>query len=96
MCSMRSRERVHPGDSEFPQFAPRDVPDLSYESFLPSQILEVDSIVDGGIIVGGGIGDPLAYWDIRPEKRDIVLEVGEKASFIIGSRMVWESRHFTI
>ncbi|GJW22089.1 hypothetical protein Tco_0032711 [Tanacetum coccineum] len=35
-------------------------------------------------------------WDIRPEKRDIVLEVGEKASFIIGSRMVWESRHFTI
>ncbi|GKC28414.1 hypothetical protein Tco_1035708 [Tanacetum coccineum] len=27
--------------SKFPQFAPRDVPDLSYESFLLSQILEV-------------------------------------------------------
>ncbi|GKF53106.1 hypothetical protein Tco_0160016, partial [Tanacetum coccineum] len=35
------RERVHPGDSGFPQFAARDSPDLSYESFLPSQILEV-------------------------------------------------------
>ncbi|GJX64881.1 putative reverse transcriptase domain-containing protein [Tanacetum coccineum] len=34
-------ERVHPGDSGFPQFAPRDVPDFSYESFLPSQILEL-------------------------------------------------------
>ncbi|GJS00824.1 hypothetical protein Tco_0317332 [Tanacetum coccineum] len=41
--SMRlsDRERVHLGDSKFPQFAPRDVPDLSYESFLLSQILEV-------------------------------------------------------
>ncbi|GKF98252.1 hypothetical protein Tco_0297035, partial [Tanacetum coccineum] len=41
MCSMRSRERVQPRDLGFPQFAPRDVPNLSYESFLPSQILEV-------------------------------------------------------
>ncbi|GKB51712.1 hypothetical protein Tco_0902465 [Tanacetum coccineum] len=38
--SMRlSEERVHLGDLKFPQFAPRDVPDLSYESFLLSQII---------------------------------------------------------
>ncbi|GJU41395.1 hypothetical protein Tco_1194352 [Tanacetum coccineum] len=38
---IESRERVYQGDSGFPQFAPHDVLDLSYESFLPSQILEV-------------------------------------------------------
>ncbi|GJW76893.1 hypothetical protein Tco_0138575 [Tanacetum coccineum] len=41
-CASKAAELlVHPGDSGFPQFAPRDVPDLTYESFLPSQILEV-------------------------------------------------------
>ncbi|GKG27972.1 hypothetical protein Tco_0406299, partial [Tanacetum coccineum] len=30
------RERVNLGDSKFPQFALRDVPDLSYERFLLS------------------------------------------------------------
>ncbi|GKF22667.1 hypothetical protein Tco_0074989, partial [Tanacetum coccineum] len=39
--SLLDRERVHLGDSEFPQFAPSDIPNLSYESFLPSQIHEV-------------------------------------------------------
>ncbi|GJW25061.1 putative reverse transcriptase domain-containing protein [Tanacetum coccineum] len=36
------RERVNLGDLKFPQFAPRDVPDLSYESFLLSQMFEVE------------------------------------------------------
>ncbi|GJW42726.1 hypothetical protein Tco_0071525 [Tanacetum coccineum] len=35
------RERVHLDDSKFPQFAPLDVPDLSFESFLLSQFYEV-------------------------------------------------------
>ncbi|GJZ59910.1 hypothetical protein Tco_0615726 [Tanacetum coccineum] len=39
--SLLDREKVHLDDSRFPQFAPRDVPDLSYESFLLSQSLEV-------------------------------------------------------
>ncbi|GJY58650.1 hypothetical protein Tco_0458542 [Tanacetum coccineum] len=56
--------RVHLDDSKFPQSAPCNVPDLSYESFLLSQMLEVglnigDSIEDGGTIVGSGIGTSL-------------------------------------
>nr|GEW05004.1 ribonuclease H-like domain-containing protein [Tanacetum cinerariifolium] len=34
-------ERAHLGDLEFSQFVPRDVPNLSYESFLLSQMLDV-------------------------------------------------------
>ncbi|GJW12571.1 hypothetical protein Tco_1578398 [Tanacetum coccineum] len=37
------REKVHLDDSRIPQFAPRNVPDLSYESFLLSQSLEGSS-----------------------------------------------------
>ncbi|GJV20801.1 retrovirus-related pol polyprotein from transposon TNT 1-94 [Tanacetum coccineum] len=33
-------QESHLDDSRFPQFAPRDVPDLSYESFLYSKVLE--------------------------------------------------------
>ncbi|GJS07193.1 hypothetical protein Tco_0363989 [Tanacetum coccineum] len=41
MNETTSSERARLGDSEFPQFVPRDVPNLSYESSLISQILEV-------------------------------------------------------
>ncbi|GJW86305.1 hypothetical protein Tco_0161645 [Tanacetum coccineum] len=37
----KCEDRVDPCDSGFPQFAPRNVPDFSYESFLTSQILKV-------------------------------------------------------
>ncbi|GJZ13666.1 hypothetical protein Tco_0548896 [Tanacetum coccineum] len=43
-CIQYGREKVHLDDSRFPQFAPRDVPDLSYESFLLSQSLESERV----------------------------------------------------
>ncbi|GKB66445.1 hypothetical protein Tco_0927857 [Tanacetum coccineum] len=41
LCAECGRERVYLGDLKFPQFAPREIPDLSYESFLLSQMFEV-------------------------------------------------------
>ncbi|GJR91631.1 hypothetical protein Tco_0215642 [Tanacetum coccineum] len=39
--NLLDRESVHLDDSKFPQFTPRDVPNLFYESFLLSQMLEI-------------------------------------------------------
>ncbi|GJS73839.1 ribonuclease H-like domain-containing protein [Tanacetum coccineum] len=64
----------------------------SRESSSRAEVDE-DSIEDRGTIVGGGIGDSLAYWDIVRGSRDIVRKVRGKSILNIGSRVAGRSYH---
>ncbi|GJT12145.1 putative reverse transcriptase domain-containing protein, partial [Tanacetum coccineum] len=77
------RERVHLDDLKFPQFAPRDIPDLSLRKLSPiSRLKEKEymrikqleiALKMKAIIVGGGIAKFEAYFE-KLEKTKVVLE----------------------